>query len=82
LKALPHIAITLEGYSMVNPITLLEMNSKHPPLDKKEVRQAIAYAVDRKFIIENILVRLRPPRHGPAQCNFAKRAVHERGTAL
>ncbi|PYM47494.1 MAG: hypothetical protein DME16_12710 [Candidatus Rokuibacteriota bacterium] len=65
LKALPHIAITLEGYSMVNPITLLEMNSKHPPLDKKEVRQAIAYAVDRKFIIENIWFGFGRPATGP-----------------
>ena len=76
LKALPHIAITLEGYSMVNPITLLEMNSKHPPLDKKEVRQAIAYAVDRKFIIENIWFGFGRPATGPLNANFAKTGLY------
>ncbi len=76
LKALPHIAVTLEGYSMVNPITLLEINGKHPPLDKKEVRQAIAYAIDRKFIIENIWFGFGRPSTGPLNANFAKTGLY------
>jgi len=76
LKALPHIAITLEGYSMVNPITLLEINGKRPPLDKREVRQAIAYAIDRKFIVENIWFGFGRPSTGPMNANFAKTGLY------
>jgi peptide/nickel transport system substrate-binding protein len=76
LKALAHITVTLEGYSMVNPITLLEINSKRPPLDKKEVRQAIAYAIDRKFIIENIWFGFGRPSTGPMNANFAKTGLY------
>jgi peptide/nickel transport system substrate-binding protein len=76
LKALPHIAVTLEGYSMVNPITLLEINGKRPPLDKKEVRQAIAYALDRKFIIDNIWFGFGRPSTGPMNANFAKTGLY------
>jgi peptide/nickel transport system substrate-binding protein len=76
LKTLPHIAVTLEGYSMVNPITMLEINGAHPPLDKKEVRQAIAYAVDRKFIIDNIWFGFGRPATGPLNANFAKTGLY------
>lgn len=76
LKALPHITVTLEGYSMINPITLLEVNSQRPPLDKKEVRQAIAYAVDRKFIIDNIWFGFGRPATGPMNANFAKTGLY------
>ncbi len=76
LEALPHIAVTLEGYSMINPITVLELNLKRPPLDKKEVRQAIAYALDRKFIIDNIWFGFGRPGTGPLNANFAKTALY------
>jgi peptide/nickel transport system substrate-binding protein len=54
LNKLPHISVTTQGYSMHNPVMVLEINTKKPPLDKREVRQAIAYAIDRQFIIDNI----------------------------
>ncbi|HET8578182.1 MAG TPA: ABC transporter substrate-binding protein [Methylomirabilota bacterium] len=76
LKALPHIAVSLEGYSMINPITLLEINSRRPPLDKREVRQAIAYALDRKFIIDNIWFGFGRPGTGPMNANFAKTGLY------
>jgi peptide/nickel transport system substrate-binding protein len=76
LKAQPHIVVTLEGYSMINPITVLEINGKRPPLDKKEVRQAIAYALDRKFIIENIWFGFGRPATGPMNANFAKTGLY------
>jgi len=72
LDTLPHIDITLEGYSMINPIAVLEINTKRPPLDKKEVRQAIAYALDRKFIVDNIWFGFGRPGTGPMNANFAK----------
>jgi peptide/nickel transport system substrate-binding protein len=76
LDGLPHIDVTLEGYSMINPITVLEINTKRPPLDKKEVRQAIAYALDRKFIIDNIWFGFGRPGTGPMNANFAKTGLY------
>ncbi len=35
-------------------IVRLAVNTEHPPLDRKEVRQAIAYALDRRTIAETI----------------------------
>jgi len=48
-------------------LSVLELNAKHPPLDKKEVRQAIAYAIDRKVILRDCHVWLWPAGHRPAQ---------------
>jgi peptide/nickel transport system substrate-binding protein len=76
LKTLPHISVTLEGYSMINPITLLEINAEHPPLDKRAVRQAIAYAIDRKFIIDNIWFGFGRAATGPLNANFAKTGLY------
>lgn len=76
LDALPHIDITLEGYSMINPITVLEINTKRPPLDRKEVRQAIAYALDRRFIVDNIWFGFGRPATGPMNANFAKTGLY------
>jgi peptide/nickel transport system substrate-binding protein len=76
LDDLPHIDVTLEGYSMINPITVLEINTKRPPLDKKEVRQAMAYALDRKFIIDNIWFGFGRPGTGPMNANFAKTGLY------
>ena len=54
LNAMDGISVTTEGYTMINPLTLLELNTKVPPLDNQAVRQAVSYAIDRQFIIDNI----------------------------
>ena len=41
--------------------TILAINNKKPPLDELKVRQAIAYAIDRKAIIEGALDGLGTP---------------------
>ncbi len=41
--------------------TILAMNNKKPPLDKLAVRQAIAYAIDRKAIIDGAMNGLGTP---------------------
>lgn len=43
--------VTNEGYDAVGPINWLAFNTKSPKLSDKRVRQAIAYATDREFII-------------------------------
>ena len=46
-----HIKIIKEGYAAIGPITWLAFNTKKAPTDDVRVRQAIAYAIDRDFII-------------------------------
>lgn len=70
LKANPMLDTTSKGYEMASGMSELEMNAKHAPFDKREVRQAIAYAIDRQFIIDNIQYGFGKPATGPLSSNF------------
>ncbi len=76
LSALPYIAVTTQGYEFINSVAMMEINSQHPPLDKKEVRQAIAYAIDRKFIVDNIWYGFGVPAVGPLHVGFEKAGLY------
>lgn len=65
LEKLPHLEIAAGGYEALAPVMLIELNTIRPPLDDKRVRQAIAYAIDRKFILENIWYGFGKPAIGP-----------------
>ncbi|MGD8647772.1 MAG: ABC transporter substrate-binding protein [Desulfobacterales bacterium] len=47
-----HLVATNDGYEAVGPLNWLAFNTKRKPLDDKIVRQAIAYAIDRDFIVK------------------------------
>ncbi|MCW2308885.1 ABC transporter substrate-binding protein [Rhodobium gokarnense] len=64
------ISVTTEGYTMINPLMLLEVNTKSPPLDNRAVRQAISYAIDRQFIIDNIFFGFGKPATGSILSSF------------
>lgn len=70
LQANPILDTTTKGYEMASGMSELEMNAKHAPFDKREVRQAIAYAIDRQFIIDNIQYGFGKPATGPLSSNF------------
>ncbi len=76
LQQLPHIGTTLQGYEFINSMTIMEINTKHEPLNRKEVRQAIAYAIDRKFIIDNIWYGFGRPATGPLNANYEKAGLY------
>jgi peptide/nickel transport system substrate-binding protein len=76
LQALPTIATTTQGYEFINSVTMMEINTKKPPLDKKEVREAIAYSIDRKFIIDNVWYGFGRPSTGPLNADFAKAGLY------
>jgi peptide/nickel transport system substrate-binding protein len=65
MKSNPILGQTTKGYEMTPALSVLELNGKHPHLDKKEVRQAIAYAIDRNFIVENVMYGYGQPATGP-----------------
>ena len=60
-----HLEITDKGYAAIGPVTWLAFNTKKPPLDDVRVRQAIAYAVDRNFIINALHRGLSTEATGP-----------------
>jgi len=54
LKKNGHLTLTPDGYSAIGPLEWLAFNTKSEPFDDKRVRQAIAYAIDKQFIV-NVL---------------------------
>lgn len=70
LAALPHIATTNKGYEMQAPIVQLDFNTTRPPFDDVKVRQAVAYAIERRFVLDNIWFGFGRPATGPIHSNF------------
>jgi peptide/nickel transport system substrate-binding protein len=54
LREMDSIGITTDGYSMINPMALLEFDTTKPPFDNAAVRNAVSLTLDRQFFIDNI----------------------------
>lgn len=65
LEQVDGISIPKGGYEGIAPMMMLELNNKRPPFDDKLVRQAVAYAIDRKQIINNVWYGFGKPAVGP-----------------
>ncbi|HSR10491.1 MAG TPA: ABC transporter substrate-binding protein, partial [Thermodesulfobacteriota bacterium] len=65
LGKLPNLVTTKEGYYGHGPIAWLEFNVRNKNLSDVRVRKAIAYAMDRKFIVEKIHAGISSPATGP-----------------
>jgi peptide/nickel transport system substrate-binding protein len=76
LQALPTIDITIKGYEMQSPIVELDLNTTAKPFDNVKVRQAIAYAIERKFVIDNIWFGFGRPATGPISSNFEVKGLY------
>ena len=72
MQANPILGSTTLGYGTTAATSVLEFNMRRPNLAKKEVRQAICYAIDRQFIADNILYGFAKPAVGPLSSVFAK----------
>ena len=56
LKDKDHLLVTPDGYAAIGPIAWLAFNTQREPTSDKRVRQAIAYAVDREFLLNAIFL--------------------------
>jgi peptide/nickel transport system substrate-binding protein len=76
LQAMPHLDVTTRGYEMQSPIVELDFNTRKPPFNNVKVRQAVAYAIDRKFVIDNIWFGFGRPATGPINSNFKANGLY------
>ena len=58
-----HLTATDQGYAAIGPIVWLAFNTKREPTSDKRVRQAIAHAVDRDFIVKAIMLGSSKPAY-------------------
>ena len=64
-------SVTTEGYSMINPMALIEFNTTAEPFNNPALRTAISKALDRTFLIENIWFGYGKPATSALSSNFA-----------
>ncbi len=57
----PDLIVTSDGHEAIGQITWLEFNLADPVLGIQEVRQAIAYALDREFMVDALDLGLTNP---------------------
>jgi peptide/nickel transport system substrate-binding protein len=76
LATLPSVEVTTKGYEMISPIVELLINTKKAPFDNQKVRQAVAYAIDRQFVIDNIWFGFGKLATGPISSNFAPSGIY------
>ena len=76
LAAIPSLTVTTKGHEMFSPVSELLLNTERELLKDKRVRQAIAYAMSRQFIIDNIWFGYGKPATGPMSSNFAPAGLY------
>jgi len=64
------IGVTTDGYAMINPMALIEMNTTKAPFDNQAMRQAISLVIDRQFLIDNIWFGYGKPATSALSSNF------------
>jgi len=70
LKKEKHIVVTSKGYEAIAPVYFLEFNLRKEVFKDVRVRQAIAYAIDRKFITEKLHSGFSKAATGPLHSSF------------
>ena len=65
LQKVPNLTVTNKGFAGIGSLSWLAFNTKKKPLDDVRVRQAIAYAANRDFIINKLMGGKATPATGP-----------------
>ncbi|WP_110970661.1 ABC transporter substrate-binding protein [Pseudomonas huaxiensis] len=65
LSALPDVTASDKGWELYAGLAFLQINTRKPPLDNPKVRQAILYALNRDFIVNNIFFGAGQVARGP-----------------
>jgi peptide/nickel transport system substrate-binding protein len=65
LKKSAHLVVSTKGSEAIGPLGWLAFNTLKKPFDDVRVRQAIAYAIDREFIIKKLQRGLTKAATGP-----------------
>jgi peptide/nickel transport system substrate-binding protein len=65
LQKVPNLTVTDKGFAGIGALSWLAFNTKKKPLDDVRVRQAIAYAANRDFIINKLMGGKATPATGP-----------------
>lgn len=60
-KATPNLVVEERGGEGIGSVEFMIMNTRSPFLGKREVRQALAYAIDRKALVEKAFQGLGKP---------------------
>ncbi len=65
LEKAPNVVVTDKGFAGIGALNWLAFNTRKKPLDDVRVRQAIAYAANRDFIISKLMGGKAVPATGP-----------------
>ncbi|PXX64435.1 peptide/nickel transport system substrate-binding protein [Pseudomonas sp. LAMO17WK12:I10] len=65
LSALPGVQASEQGWELYSGLAFLQINTRKPPLNDPKVRQAILYALNRPFIVDNIFFGSGRVAQGP-----------------
>ncbi|SFV06590.1 ABC transporter substrate-binding protein [Pseudomonas sp. OV546] len=65
LTALPDVQSSEKGWELYAGLAFLQINTRKPPLNNPKVRQAILYALNRQFIVDNIFFGSGKVAQGP-----------------
>jgi peptide/nickel transport system substrate-binding protein len=76
LKKRDDISVTTDGYSMINPVALIEFNTKEGPFVDSAIRRAISTAIDRRFMIDTIFFGYGKPATSALSSNFKATGLH------
>lgn len=79
LNKMDGISLTTDGYSMINPMALIEFNTTKPPFDNPAIRKAISLVIDREFLIENIWFGYGKPATSALSSNYAPTGLYKAG---
>ncbi len=79
LREMDEFGVTTDGYSMINPMALMEFNTTKPPFDNPAMRKAMSLVVDREFLIENIWFGYGNAATSALSSNFAATGLYAEG---